>query len=37
MPKVVVYNVEVTEGEAETVDPRLLEKTDGKEDWRRPP
>ena len=36
MPKVMVYNVEGTEGEAETADPRLLEKSDGKEDWRRP-
>jgi hypothetical protein len=36
MPKVIGYMVEGTEGEAETADPRLLEKTDGKEDWRRP-
>jgi hypothetical protein len=32
MPKVMVYNVEGTEGEAETADPSLLETTDGKED-----
>ncbi len=32
MPKVMVYNAEGTEGEAETTNPRLLEKTDGKED-----
>jgi hypothetical protein len=32
MPKVMVYNVEGTEGEAATADPRLLETTDGKED-----
>jgi hypothetical protein len=36
MPKVMLYNVERTEGEAETAAPRLLKKTDGKEDWRRP-
>ena len=36
MPKVMVYNAEGTEGEAETADPTLLEKTDGKENWRRP-
>lgn len=32
MPKVRVYMVEGTERRAETADPRLLEKTDGKED-----
>jgi hypothetical protein len=36
MRKVMVYNAEGTEGETETADPRLLEKTDGTEDWRRP-
>jgi hypothetical protein len=36
MSKVMVYIVEGTEGVAQNPDPRLLEKTDGKEDRRRP-
>jgi hypothetical protein len=36
MLKVMVYNAEGTEGEAKTAGPTPLEKTDGKEDWRRP-
>ena len=36
MLKVIVYMVEGTEGVAQNADPRLLEKTDGKENRRRP-
>jgi hypothetical protein len=36
MLKVMVYNAEGTEGKVETADPTLLEKRDGKEEWRRP-
>ena len=36
MPKAMVCKVEGTEGVAQNAHPRLLEKTDGKEDRRRP-